>query len=487
MDLDFKLFKDIFVIEDDKNESYVESSFSLNILKYSDWHEIYFSYYFDQGVSVEKIINSWLETYGLKIIDSQYPNIIKSQPQFYNPLHWLHIKTIKDVKNNILFKELKTFNKNIIKNWFVENFKKWSDTQMMQFSDEKNIKSKFNLTWLQQDNINMNYLEEIKPSSKLVNSLISKKIILCKIDYYEKYDGSEQAQKIYNSSRDYQYEKTNFLNINGYCYGYVQAPGGGQGFNEKYTNKDIVIIFISHNNNDGKWYVIGYYDDARVYSTTYQEKLPNGKSILFNCKTEFKNAYLIPSESRIPINHPDIPNKIKSGNFNYLEEESSLKDWATNLYDDLHNYNIHNDLINESDEEIYQSQSNDCSASKTPKTQRVTSEGYVRDPNIAGRAIRLSNHKCEWDNSHFSFTDKNGNMFVEAHHLIPMQLQKEMPDTNLDIVENIVTLCPNCHRAIHKSNENHKMIERLFNERKDSLKAKGIDISINDLMKSKCY
>ncbi len=148
---------------------------------------------------------------------------------------------------------------------------------------------------------------------------------------------------------------------------------------------------------------------------------------------------------------------------------------------------MQNNRLNERDEELYQSQANDCSINKIPKTQNITSNNYVRDPIIAGRAILLSNYKCELDSSHFSFIDKNGKMYLEAHHLVPMQLQKEKPDVSLDIVDNIVALCPNCHRAIHKSSDNYKMIEELYNRRKDKLRQKGIDFSLEDLLKSKCY
>ena len=50
--------------------------------------------------------------------------------------------------------------------------------------------------------------------------------------------------------------------------------------------------------------------------------------------------------------------------------------------------------------------------------------------------------------------------FVEVHHLIPMEKQNDFEDS-LDVPENIVALCPNCHRKIHLASKSEKqpMIE----------------------------
>jgi predicted HNH restriction endonuclease len=41
-----------------------------------------------------------------------------------------------------------------------------------------------------------------------------------------------------------------------------------------------------------------------------------------------------------------------------------------------------------------------------------------------------------------------GRPFMEVHHLVPMKFQEEFT-VELDVPENIVSLCPNCHRIIH--------------------------------------
>ena len=55
---------------------------------------------------------------------------------------------------------------------------------------------------------------------------------------------------------------------------------------------------------------------------------------------------------------------------------------------------------------------------------------------------------------------------------------------NIDCVENIVSLCPNCHRAIHFGDEEVKkrMLETLFLLRKNELNGVGIPITLSEIL-----
>ncbi|MGV2527447.1 UNVERIFIED_CONTAM: restriction endonuclease, partial [Bacillus thuringiensis] len=50
-------------------------------------------------------------------------------------------------------------------------------------------------------------------------------------------------------------------------------------------------------------------------------------------------------------------------------------------------------------------------------------------------------------------------------------------ENSLDVVGNIVSICPNCHRLIHygRDKDKKKVLELLFEQRKDSLKKFGIE------------
>lgn len=108
---------------------------------------------------------------------------------------------------------------------------------------------------------------------------------------------------------------------------------------------------------------------------------------------------------------------------------------------------------------------------------------WERNPNIAFNALENSNFTCEVNSDHKTFlSHSTGKQYVEAHHLIPMEFQ-DLFESSIDVPENIISVCPNCHRAFHSSEiELRKLlISSLLESRKDGLKERGIEISIDKL------
>ena len=93
-----------------------------------------------------------------------------------------------------------------------------------------------------------------------------------------------------------------------------------------------------------------------------------------------------------------------------------------------------------------------------------------------------ANYKCEVDKDHKCFLRKDGETpYTEAHHLVPLSFQDDF-EYSLDIEENIVSLCSNCHNEIHYGYNAINIITQLYEERKDLLKGKGIDITLEKLL-----
>lgn len=98
-------------------------------------------------------------------------------------------------------------------------------------------------------------------------------------------------------------------------------------------------------------------------------------------------------------------------------------------------------------------------------------------------AMMISNYTCEIDDSHKTFISNSTNKpFVECHHLVPIAKQDEF-QYDLDQLENLVSLCPLCHRIIHLGRDEDKetLLKKLFDQRKDQLKRIGIEITFSDL------
>lgn len=110
------------------------------------------------------------------------------------------------------------------------------------------------------------------------------------------------------------------------------------------------------------------------------------------------------------------------------------------------------------------------------------STSYKRDPNVSKEALRRAGYKCEINPSHTTFIVKAGHQFVEAHHLIPMAAQDDF-EYSLDVPENVVALCPNCHRKIHHGILEDKLtlFKSLFKMRKEILNNRGILIDESEI------
>lgn len=124
---------------------------------------------------------------------------------------------------------------------------------------------------------------------------------------------------------------------------------------------------------------------------------------------------------------------------------------------------------------------------KVPKKKKVngsTSSSWWRDPDMAYTAISNAGFKCENNPNHETFKSAvTSQQFVEAHHLIPMEYQDEH-DASIDVPENIISLCPNCHRAFHNSIDKTKieLVKKFFNTRKKALIERKIDIDEKKLL-----
>ena len=74
-------------------------------------------------------------------------------------------------------------------------------------------------------------------------------------------------------------------------------------------------------------------------------------------------------------------------------------------------------------------------------------------------------------------------MYVEAHHLIPMEFQ-DLFSNSIDVEANVVSLCSICHDQIHHGRmaDKRMIITDLFNKRATRLSNAGISISLQQLI-----
>lgn len=103
------------------------------------------------------------------------------------------------------------------------------------------------------------------------------------------------------------------------------------------------------------------------------------------------------------------------------------------------------------------------------KVKKAESTVYYRDPYLKEMVKRIAEGKCQYCGNPAPFVDKNNLPYLEEHHV------KQLADGGTDSIDNVVAICPNCHRRMHVLNDksdqiileriakkNEKMLNRLL-------------------------
>lgn len=83
----------------------------------------------------------------------------------------------------------------------------------------------------------------------------------------------------------------------------------------------------------------------------------------------------------------------------------------------------------------------------TPLAARVVDVRYSRDKKVSDWVIDHAGGTCELCETAGPFRDAGNRLFLEAHHI------HFLSNGGPDVVENVVALCPNCHRKCHYSKD----------------------------------
>lgn len=107
---------------------------------------------------------------------------------------------------------------------------------------------------------------------------------------------------------------------------------------------------------------------------------------------------------------------------------------------------------------------------------------YRRSTLVLVKALLSANFQCEYNRLHETFIRKtNRKPYTEAHHLIPLSVQDEF-EINLDIEENIISLCSNCHNNVHYGTDKEIILKQLYEKRKALLETIGISLTFEELL-----
>ena len=186
-------------------------------------------------------------------------------------------------------------------------------------------------------------------------------------------------------------------------------------------------------------------------------------------------------------------NKIFDGSLeneeNYKKYLYTLQNYDINLINELDNSYIIDGLsIKDTDDDLY----NESVLNVDNIPQEIQIERYAikRDNTIGAKALKDADYLCEFNHEHNTFIAKsNGRQYMEAHHIIPFNQSQHIWEkyrVNIDCPNNIVSLCPICHRAIHlgEFEVKLKILKKLYDLRVDKIRDMGLSkFCFEDLLK----
>lgn len=91
-----------------------------------------------------------------------------------------------------------------------------------------------------------------------------------------------------------------------------------------------------------------------------------------------------------------------------------------------------------------------------PQSKTMESKVYSRDPKVKAWILQEAKGICESCREKGPFEGRNKRIYLEVHHVI--QLSKYGKDKP----ENVVAVCPNCHRALHHSKSKKALVNGLY-------------------------
>lgn len=121
---------------------------------------------------------------------------------------------------------------------------------------------------------------------------------------------------------------------------------------------------------------------------------------------------------------------------------------------------------------------------RKPVEQNINGIVFPRNQAESFYALKQAHWQCELDPCHATFTNAlTDHNYLEIHHLIPMAFQNYYTN-DLDIVANIVCLCPNCHRKLTFATNKLRtaMLQTLFDKHQAALTLCGISVPFDDLL-----
>lgn len=246
----------------------------------------------------------------------------------------------------------------------------------------------------------------------------------------------------------------------------------------------------------GYWDAKGYQADIEYhmlsnpfhfsdYKDEYMQDIELDKNP-FTVNGTAKMGYLYPMEENVAkllldkINDKYINRIVFATDVDLLEEMEELQE-ETEQFEEISrgvvkSYNEAEINVLENEEYVYQPR---VEEGKKKVLREKT------DPKLKATRMELADYNCEINHDHKTFTCASGkHQYLECHHIIPLNAQKDFPNIKLDSMFNIIALCPICHSQVHYATpeEKGKIFKLMYDVRKEEIAKHGFDLAkINEI------
>ena len=100
-----------------------------------------------------------------------------------------------------------------------------------------------------------------------------------------------------------------------------------------------------------------------------------------------------------------------------------------------------------SDQELFEKAKQSSPTGSRSSTSRSGGRSYPRSQYVREFALRMADGICQGCEQEAPFVTSSGDPFLEVHHLT------RQSDGGPDTPENVIALCPNCHRRVHEGGD----------------------------------
>lgn len=295
--------------------------------------------------------------------------------------------------------------------------------------------------------------------------------------------------------------------IDGRYYGYcppwdnINIRNLGASVKDQYVD-GVVVIYTTRCHDSSDREVVAFTDSARVYSEPQKDEIldrtifDEGKKVhctysiesdnlfdLSKCSNKFViqirkyNVYMFRRQRFYKGTYPDLDKEL----IDYLDTflNGGPLDDDFDFQEEIQNTTITYKTGNQSD------------ASQEKPTYSNSSKGKVvnKSQRVSKLSLMNAQFECAYDNTHLTFLTAKGYPYMEGHHLIPCTASNadrywRLKKRNIDCVENVICLCPTCHRKIHFGSkpEQEQIIRSLYYKQEQSLKKVKLDIGLEELL-----